>query len=958
MAKYDVTMSCGHVQTVQLFGKETDRDKKIAWFEKHGLCTECYKAQKEAERAEATAKAAEKAIANNLPALTGTEKQINWALTIREKFLAEVDEHCDKCIAGLDDAQKIAENKMQCQAIKTVLANFTEARFWIDNRNSLVSQIIKQNNLKDAILAEIATLKTSAGITEESKVEETATVDEEAKIIDIAPAKFEVVVEGYVGKAIMLMQSKANKLVDGDAAAISYALSALDDNVDTVFVDFYDDANDIVKKFHGTLEDVKNILETLASAYPAEEVQTVVMSDVEDDGSNDDPDEESVLDTVGFNFDDDDDDDELVDEPEIDNAAADENQSIVLFEANKTYRGIAPDGRSETVSISRRTRCTVNVNGLKRRIYVDNGVEYIKYVNQIKVYADAVVNEGVDKVQDVEESKVESYAETAAVVEETPQVEVNTLSIAKLDAIHCQLFCADGAEDTCSTLKGDDTASLQAELDNAENEVEMVKELHRQLVAGDEAAKELLADGTIGLEIMKYNFEEGVDGGAALNFGEWDCYDVVGLKAAYRIIKRAGLNRGEYILQDDRAFHNITVYRPAIIKMCKTYGVEYKGIKSANEYDAMVETATTAEESAVAETAAVVEETPQVEVNTLSIAELDAIHCQLFCADGAEDTCSTLKGDDTASLQAELDNAENEVEMCRQDVDESERLLAYYRRMYIETIAKLAVIEDKITEYGLIHHEDKKALTDAETCAAAIRAQIDGQNYSAQKLLDAVDSVDNTVAVDTITFELQKFTGDEGEEKIEELETKFRADERDTNTELTPASTFTGFVDLDVEEDAKFDELTESLVEELSNYESEIEKLRGRIAELEDAIEETTQELDKHEGKLTQYMRNKIKFKSTREVSKNLAGAIMPVIPQHRDSVEVNLNAWILESSVLQVRINACSGEILIEYHGGWHVLLAEYNSVTKFKAAIRELAAAIKRGDKQFKFPADVQDK
>ena len=155
-----------------------------------------------------------------------------------------------------------------------------------------------------------------------------------------------------------------------------------------------------------------------------------------------------------------------------------------------------------------------------------------------------------------------------------------------------------------------------------------------------------------------------------------------------------------------------------------------------------------------------------------------------------------------------------------------------------------------------------------------------------------------------------------------------------------------------------FDINLRKIKQNLKNAEEDAQKLKERIAELEDAIEETTQELDKHEEKLTQYMRNKIKFKSTREVPKNLAGAIMPVIPQHRDSVEVNLNAWILESSVLQVRINACSGEILIEYHGGWHVLLAEYNSVTKFKAAIRELAAAIKRGDKQFKFPTDVQDK
>lgn len=52
MGKYSVLMSCGHVQTVQLFGKEADRRRKIAYFEESGLCNECYK-----EAMEAAAKA-------------------------------------------------------------------------------------------------------------------------------------------------------------------------------------------------------------------------------------------------------------------------------------------------------------------------------------------------------------------------------------------------------------------------------------------------------------------------------------------------------------------------------------------------------------------------------------------------------------------------------------------------------------------------------------------------------------------------------------------------------------------------------------------------------------------------------------------------------------------------------------------------------------------------------------
>ena len=48
--KYTVTFSCGHTEEVELFGKGSDRERKIAWYEKSGLCPECYKAMKEAEK--------------------------------------------------------------------------------------------------------------------------------------------------------------------------------------------------------------------------------------------------------------------------------------------------------------------------------------------------------------------------------------------------------------------------------------------------------------------------------------------------------------------------------------------------------------------------------------------------------------------------------------------------------------------------------------------------------------------------------------------------------------------------------------------------------------------------------------------------------------------------------------------------------------------------------------------
>lgn len=50
--KYEVKFSCGHTETVELFGKNADRQRKIAWFEESGLCSKCYAEQKSAEMAE------------------------------------------------------------------------------------------------------------------------------------------------------------------------------------------------------------------------------------------------------------------------------------------------------------------------------------------------------------------------------------------------------------------------------------------------------------------------------------------------------------------------------------------------------------------------------------------------------------------------------------------------------------------------------------------------------------------------------------------------------------------------------------------------------------------------------------------------------------------------------------------------------------------------------------------
>ena len=47
--KYTVNFSCGHTETIQLFGPTRERERKIAYFERSGICSECYREQRNIE---------------------------------------------------------------------------------------------------------------------------------------------------------------------------------------------------------------------------------------------------------------------------------------------------------------------------------------------------------------------------------------------------------------------------------------------------------------------------------------------------------------------------------------------------------------------------------------------------------------------------------------------------------------------------------------------------------------------------------------------------------------------------------------------------------------------------------------------------------------------------------------------------------------------------------------------
>jgi hypothetical protein len=132
MAKYDITYSCGHSGTVNIIGPHRSRESRIAYLES-GECFDCFKQH-------STVVAHEQAQALELPALTGTEKQIAWSETLRLAKLNEIESAVERL-----DRDKC--NFRQILVTVEHISNETSAKQWIEWRNDdplyLLSKVYK-----------------------------------------------------------------------------------------------------------------------------------------------------------------------------------------------------------------------------------------------------------------------------------------------------------------------------------------------------------------------------------------------------------------------------------------------------------------------------------------------------------------------------------------------------------------------------------------------------------------------------------------------------------------------------------------------------------------------------------------------------------------------------------------------------------------------------------------------
>lgn len=116
--EYRIAHVCGHEQAHYLSGFTGQMDRKAAWL-KTTKCKSCFVADKRAEQADA-ATGDSAAIAHlDLPPLSGSDRQIAWASTIRTKRLASF-------IANFSSNK--GSRYRHCLTI-------TDAKWWIDHRD-------------------------------------------------------------------------------------------------------------------------------------------------------------------------------------------------------------------------------------------------------------------------------------------------------------------------------------------------------------------------------------------------------------------------------------------------------------------------------------------------------------------------------------------------------------------------------------------------------------------------------------------------------------------------------------------------------------------------------------------------------------------------------------------------------------------------------------------------------
>lgn len=124
-----------------------DADEWEAWAVDHiNTCNECSKKRRAEKYAQENVVAAQESNSLGLPELTGSEKQIAWATTIRMKFIHQINLRKETIEKKLNEPEAVDRAKRMLQSMESdvaVLLSRTEAAWWIENRDYKLKDIVR-----------------------------------------------------------------------------------------------------------------------------------------------------------------------------------------------------------------------------------------------------------------------------------------------------------------------------------------------------------------------------------------------------------------------------------------------------------------------------------------------------------------------------------------------------------------------------------------------------------------------------------------------------------------------------------------------------------------------------------------------------------------------------------------------------------------------------------------------
>ena len=139
MANYTIVRACGRKARVKVRGATPAKERTLDRESQH-ICRRCA-IEKQRSEAQAAAEAEE------LPALTGTPKQIAWAMTLRHQALVDAETYLDylresgqlKGRVGRDTELFEAQKERLLEPLKAR----TEAAWWIDRRHESGASLLE-----------------------------------------------------------------------------------------------------------------------------------------------------------------------------------------------------------------------------------------------------------------------------------------------------------------------------------------------------------------------------------------------------------------------------------------------------------------------------------------------------------------------------------------------------------------------------------------------------------------------------------------------------------------------------------------------------------------------------------------------------------------------------------------------------------------------------------------------